>query len=309
MTVPGIIDAHMHYFDVEGFRETALAAGHENSAACWRKICRENGIVFAVAMGNTMDEPSFYGGVPPRLIDLAGPFDREHYNQPDDIGYCLGVMSEEIGEGQAEATAREFEPYLREPHCLGIKLYPGYNKVYANDRRHWPLFELARAYDVPVAIHCGDTARPQGLLKYSHPLNVDEAAVTFPDVTFVICHVGNPWILDACEVAAKDPNVALDLSGLLAGNVKPLLIYDDNRGYIRYLRTWLNYLGDYGRVMYGSDWPLVNIPAYIRFIAHTVPEEYHEDVFYRSALRIYKRIGPLLKAQNEGSPLPSYARK
>ena len=105
MTVPGIIDAHMHYFDVEGFRETALAAGHENSAACWRKICRENGIVFAVAMGNTMDEPSFYGGVPPRLINLAGPFDREHYNQPDDIGYCLGVMSEEIGEGQAEATA------------------------------------------------------------------------------------------------------------------------------------------------------------------------------------------------------------
>ncbi len=293
-TVPGIIDAHIHYFAIEGFQETARAAGHENSAACWQAICEENHILFAVAMGNTMDASSRYGGVPPRLINLAGPFDEEGYNQPANIGYCLGVMSEEIGPGREEATALEFEHYLQEPHCLGLKLYPGYNRVYVNDRRHWPLFELARAYKVPVAIHTGDTARPQGLLKYSHPLTVDEAAVAFPDVTFVICHAGNPWILDACEVAAKNPNVALDLSGLLAGNVKPLLLYDDNQGYIHYLRTWLNYLGSYERVLYGSDWPLVNIPAYIRFIAHVVPERYHELVFYRSALHIYQRIGALL---------------
>lgn len=290
-----IIDAHMHYYNVEGFCEVAKAAGHENTAACWQQICEDNGIVFSVAMGNTMDASSRFGGVPPRLIDLARPFDEEHYNQPGSIGWCLGVQSEEMSEENAVRTAREFEFYLQKHgHCLGIKLYPGYNAVYVNDRRHWPLFELARAYGVPVVIHTGDTARPTGLLKYSHPLTVDEAAVAFPDVTFVIAHCGNPWIADAAEVAAKNPNVCIDLSGLLEGNPSDSFLFEENQGYLMLLRTWLNYLGRYDKVMYGSDWPLINIPQYIKTIAYVVPEKYHEDVFYNNALRIFSRIPALL---------------
>ena len=32
-----IIDAHMHYFNVEGFVEVAKRAGYENTAACWQQ--------------------------------------------------------------------------------------------------------------------------------------------------------------------------------------------------------------------------------------------------------------------------------
>ena len=46
-------------------------------------------------------------------------------------------------------------------------------------------------------------------------MTVDEVAADFPDVQFVICHCGNPWLLDATEVATKNDNVAVDLSGLL----------------------------------------------------------------------------------------------
>ena len=213
-----IIDAHMHYYNVDGFVQVASNAGYENTAACWQKICEENNIVFSVAMGNTNYTSSKYGGVTPRMIDLAAPFDEEHYNQSQNMGYCMGVNSEAITEANAEKTAQEFERFIKDPHCLGIKLYPGYNAVYVNDKRHWPLFELARAYNVPVAIHTGDTAWPSGLLKYSHPLTVDEAAVAFPDVTFVIAHCGCPWFADAAEVACKNANVCIDLSGLVEGN-------------------------------------------------------------------------------------------
>ena len=68
---------------------------------------------------------------------------------------------------------------------------------------------------MPVAVHTGDTAFSDARLKYAHPLTVDEAAADFPDVKFVICHCGNPWFADATEVAAKNPNVYIDLSGLL----------------------------------------------------------------------------------------------
>lgn len=290
-----IIDAHMHYYNKEGFIEVAKRAGYENTAACWQKICEENNIVFSVAMGNTDYTASLYGGSTPRLIDLAAPYNEVCYNQPAHMGYCMGVASEEITEANAEKTALEFERFVTNPHCLGIKLYPGYNAVYVNDKRHWPLFELARAYKVPVVIHTGDTARPGALLKYAHPLTVDEAAVNFPDVTFVMAHCGCPWFADAAEVAGKNANVCIDLSGLIEGSPKLLALFEQQAGFLRQLHTWLNYMGDYSRVMYGSDWPLVNIPLYIRAISHVVPERYHEDVFYNNALRIFSKIGSLLE--------------
>lgn len=289
-----IIDAHMHYYNKEGFVQVASNAGYENTAACWQKICQENNIAFSVAMGNTDYTTSRFGGIPPRLIDLSAPFDEEHYNQPLNMGYCLGVNSEDITAENSEATAKEFEYYLSDPHCLGIKLYPGYNLVYVNDKRHWLLFELAEAYKVPVVIHTGDTARPTGLLKYSHPLTVDEAAVNFPNITFVMAHCGCPWFADAAEVAAKNPNVCVDLSGLLEGKPKSLFLMEQQAGFFSLLHTWLNYMGNYSKVLYGSDWPLVNIPLYIRVIANIVPEKYHADVFYNNALRVFSRIKELI---------------
>ncbi len=290
-----IIDAHMHYCSADGFKQTAAAAGHINTADCWEEICRENNIVFSVAMGNTMDATCRFSGVPPRLINLKGPFDEICYNQYEYIGYCLGVQSELINEENAEATACEFEFYLKQPQSLGIKLYPGYNTVYVNDRRHWPLFELARAYHVPVVIHTGDTANSMGLLKYSHPLTVDEAAVAFPDVTFVIAHCGNPWIVDAVEVASKNRNVCIDMSGLLAGRTDPLKLYERNADYFRHLKLWLNYLGQYDKVLYGSDWPLVNIPMYLKVMQHVIPEKEQEKFFYANALRVFWKINELLR--------------
>lgn len=290
-----VIDAHFHYFNVEGFVEVAKAAGYENTAHCWRQICQDNNIIFGIAMGNTYDATVRYGGIAPRLINLAGPFDETKFNQDPRVGYCLGVISEEITLEKAEKTALEFEYYLQnDSHCLGIKLYPGYNAVYPNDKRHWPLFELAKAYKVPVVIHSGDTSWSKSHLKYSHPLHIDDCAADFPETRFVIAHCGCPWFRDACEVGGKNPNVAIDLSGMVAGNPPEAVLYHDCGGVWQDLRTWLNYMGDFSRLMYGSDWPLPNIPMYIKLMSSIIPEKHHEAFFYKNALRIFKRIKPLL---------------
>lgn len=286
-----IIDAHMHYHAVDHFDIIAKAAGHENTDACWQQICRDNNIVFAVAMGNSYDAPSRFGGTPPRLINLKAPYTLEPaYNQAANVGYCLGVMSEEMTEENADKTAQEFEYYLqRDKHCLGIKFYMGYNRVYLNDKRHQPLFELAQAYNVPVAMHSGETAGHHGQLKYAHPLTVDEAASEHPEVKFVICHLGNPWVMDAAAVASKCENVYLDASGLFEGRITPQALIDGAE-YFRYLRMWLSYLGNWDKVMYGSDWPLINIPENIKVLGDIVPERYHEQFFYKNALTVYSKI-------------------
>lgn len=286
-----IIDAHMHYFKIEGFDELAKLAEHENSRRGWQEICEANQIAFSVAMGNSYDAPCRFGGVTPRLINLGGePFCAQPYNQSDNVGYCLGVQSEEITPDNAEKTAMEFEYYLqRDPHCLGIKFYMGYQNVYLCDPRHEPLFELAKAYDVPVAMHSGETANHHGRLCYSHPLTVDEAACRHPDVRFVICHAGNPWIVDAFEVASKNENVFMDFSGLWEHRLTPER-EEEIEDFQKYVRMWMNYHGIWDKIMYGSDWPLINIPDNIRNLGRIVPEKYWNEFYYDNALRVYSRI-------------------
>jgi hypothetical protein len=286
-----IIDAHMHYFNIDGFDELAKLADHENSRAGWQKICDENEIAFAVAMGNSYDAPCRYGGVVPRLINLGGePFCEAPYNQPENVGYCLGVQSEEITPENAEKTAMEFEYYLqRDPHCLGIKFYMGYQNVYLYDKRHEPLFELAKAYDVPVAMHSGETANHHGRLRYSHPLTVDEAASEHPEVRFVICHVGNPWVPDAIEVASKNENVFIDFSGLWEHRLT-LKREKEISGFQQYVRMWLEYHELWDKIMYGSDWPLINIPDNIRNLGKIVPEDHWNEFYFENALHVYSRI-------------------
>ena len=40
--------------------------------------------------------------------------------------------------------------------------------------------------------------------------------------------------------------------------------------------------------MFGTDWPLVNLPLYIRFIQRLVPEHVWKKVFFDNANRIYQ---------------------
>ena len=88
-----------------------------------------------------------------------------------------------------------------------------------------------------------------GRLKYSHPLTLDDAASAFPDVQFVMCHFGNPFLSEAAAVMEKNPNVAADLSGLLDGVTELDGYFARQSGYVDQLRTWMNYVDDDSRFM------------------------------------------------------------
>ncbi len=289
-----IIDAHMHFARFPGFDEVAQHAGHENTAAHYLAACHENGIVMSVVMGNASGGEPQFGGVVPQVPDLAGPFDRLHYNQGKEICYCAGIQSEELTLENCEASAKEMERFLKTPQCVGIKVYTGYNRVYAKDPRHEPFYALAEKYDVPVCFHMGETAGGHGLLKYAHPLTLDEVAASHPRVRFVIAHVGSPWILDAVEVMAKNENVYIDISGLLVGCASGEEYLKKQQAYFAYLRMWLDYAERYDKVMYGTDWPLINVKSYLDVMKAVIPAARHEDVFYNNALRCYKKIEGLL---------------
>ena len=50
----------------------------------------------------------------------------------------------------------------------------------------------------------------------------------------------------------------------------------------------MGYLHEYDDIMFGTDWPLVNLKEYIEFVEDIVPEKFHRKVFFENANRIYK---------------------
>ena len=133
----------------------------------------------------------------------------------------------------------------------------------------------------------GLTAFPRAHLKYCHPLALDEAAADHPGVRFVMCHFGAPFLEAAAAVLVKNPNVSADLSGLLEDPVDLDIWFREQSGYAALLRTWLAAAGCWDRLLYGSDWPIVDPEKYLAFIRCLVPPEQWDAVFYENALRVY----------------------
>ncbi len=286
-----IIDAHLHMKKNEGFDALCRASGHKNNFSHLMDCFGQEQIAACVVMGTGLpqDDPCR-----PGLFDLNGPADMQSYQYPPSVGFCIGVDPEGLRQDKLERTLTAYREAIACPSCVGFKIYLGYRPFYADDSLYHPVYELAAAHDLTVAFHTGDTANPAGRLKFSHPLTVDEVAVRYPQLRLVLCHFGNPWMLDAAEVAKKNPNVYVELSGLAVGIPDSDAFRSRYKAYVEQLECWLHYLDRWDHVLYGSDWPLVNLHAYIALVQSFVPQSEWERVFYQNALQAYPRLKTLI---------------
>lgn len=286
-----IIDAHLHMKQNEGFDTLCRQSGHKNDFSHLMDCFAQEEIAACVVMGTGQPQadPSL-----PGLFDLNGPADMRAYQYPPSVGFCIGVDPEGLRPDRRSKTLAAYREAIACKSCVGFKIYLGYRPFYADDSLYHPVYELAAQHDLTVAFHTGDTANPAGRLKFSHPLTVDEVAVRYPQLRLVLCHFGNPWMLDAAEVAKKNPNVYVELSGLAVGIPDPNTFRERYKAYVGQLECWLHYLDRWDHVLYGSDWPLVNLRAYIALIRSFVPESEWERVFYENALRAYPRLKNLV---------------
>jgi uncharacterized protein len=184
-----------------------------------------------------------------------------------------------------DADVQELRSLLEEGQIKGLKLYPGYEPFYPADSKLAPAYALAEEFDVPVMIHTGDTYAPTGKVKYSHPLNVDEVAVDFPRVKFVICHLGNPWLRDCMEVVYKNENVYADISGLVLGN------FSDR--FEEYMRKQLQEMLLWGmnprKVLFGTDWPISSMESYLKFMDELkLPAKDKRLIFFENSAKLFK---------------------
>ena len=104
-----------------------------------------------------------------------------------------------------EETFQQAEQMLRHKKCVGIKLHPLYHE-YSLDEYAEKIFAFASQFHTVVLIH------PEKEASYILPM-----ADKYPDVTFIVAHLGGESHVDAVEFA-KHKNVYTDTSGIASSN-------------------------------------------------------------------------------------------
>lgn len=266
-----IIDAHIHFSNIKSFHEVSKKSKVDYSKKGFEKGFED---IIAIGMGLTETSDAFPSQ------DTKNPMKLDLDKNPDNLYVCLGFNP------LMDYNIENFEKQITK-NTVGLKIYAGYYHYHVHNEIYHPLYDLAKEYDLPVVIHSGDTFSTKGLLKYSHPLEIDELACLYPDVKFIIAHFGDPFIRIAAEVASKNENVYIDLSGLIVGDKNDVERFDIEE-FTFPIRSGLVYLDNYNKVLFGTDWPLVDFDAYFQFIKKLIPIEHHEKVFYLNAKKVFK---------------------
>ncbi|MEM5781824.1 MAG: amidohydrolase family protein [Candidatus Aenigmatarchaeota archaeon] len=146
------------------------------------------------------------------------------------------------------------------------------------------IYEIAEKNNKPVIIHTGDPFYNFAKIKYTHPIHIDDIAVEHPNLKVIIAHTGNPWIEDAVEIAYKNENVYLDISGWFFKNIPK----DYGKIMIQRLKFILSYLETSDKILFGTDWPLIRMKKYVDFVKNSgINKNEIKKIMYKNALNLF----------------------
>jgi hypothetical protein len=186
-----------------------------------------------------------------------------------------------------DSQTQKLVDYLKEGKIHGVKLYPGYEDFYPLDEKLFSLYEQCQKMGKPVIFHTGALQSGlRGLLKQSHPLNIDEIANSFPDLKIVMAHFGNPWVMDAAAVAENNKNVYVDVSGYFG--IYASIPRTDIDFFVKDLVNFKSFIGDFKKCLFGTDWPLYSQKEYVDAVKQLpLNDEEKELVFWKNAKEIF----------------------
>jgi hypothetical protein len=266
-----IIDAHMHTQFLPIDKENAAVCGTDCTEAGLERELKDADIEWFVSIGSDFDEPT------PMGLDYLKAQRKRFPN-------LIPVLGVNPGKTTRLGLAR-LDDALAQGDAAGIKIYPGYYPFAPTAQVYEDIYRIAERHACPVIIHTGDTLVKDGLIKYTNPIEVDELAVRFRGVPFVIAHLGNPWIREAAEVIYKNANVYGDLSALTIGSVT---FARDRFLTMDSIKYALDYTGMPEKFMFGSDWPLCHSRQYADLVKSAMNTSEWTQVSYDTAAKLYK---------------------
>ena len=133
----------------------------------------------------------------------------------------------------------------------GIVLLPGLHGFYGNDRRVWPIYEMAQSFQLPILTQSGDA----GLLPaggrghWGRPRYFGEVAASFPKLRLILGHLGKGYESEIAVLTRRYPNVYTETSMRLGG------LDEAGKWTPAEAVTWFRLIG-IDRILFATKWPL-----------------------------------------------------
>jgi uncharacterized protein len=148
---------------------------------------------------------------------------------------------------------RQLEHLVTERGFRGLSLRPFMIGLTADDRRYYPLYAKCTELGIPLSIHTSANWTTVAVNDLGHPRHIDVVAADFPELDIIMSHAGYPWVLEACLLAWKYPNVYLELAAH-----RPRYIAAPGTGWEPLLRFGPRTIRE--KVMFGTGWFLLGRP-------------------------------------------------
>ncbi len=102
---------------------------------------------------------------------------------------------------------------VKEQGARGLKLVPPMQGFRFDDPRYDPLWRKAAELDIIVWTHAAHQSSTPGTdARLGQPILVEPVALKFPELRIVLGHCGFPWVWESWSLAARHPNVYVDIS-------------------------------------------------------------------------------------------------
>lgn len=176
----------------------------------------------------------------------------------EQIANLMGMSDRIIGFASVDPSDPGAPDQLRsavtELGLSGLNLDPALQQFDpADESTAFPVYEAAAELGIPVTVAVGHNWAPIAATAAFSPFSLEPAVRAFPQLDFVIPHLGWPFVQEALSLAIKYPNVFLDTSVLFGGRPESSLrrVLEDQIGMDvveASLREKLIFASDYPRV-------------------------------------------------------------
>lgn len=185
---------------------------------------------------------------------------------PTKIGVLLWVKP------LTEGYSKELEDLLVKNRDIvyGIKVHPFHSKISFGSKEVEKYIQLARKYSLPVVTHTASDYE-------SSPRVVYEVALKYPDVNFVMVHMGlGTDNEEAIDLISKLPNLYGDTTWVsLEKTIKAIKICGSDK------------------ILFGSDNPIDGLDTYKSYLTYFqdlkdfISTEDYEKLMYKNAIKVF----------------------
>jgi predicted TIM-barrel fold metal-dependent hydrolase len=161
--------------------------------------------------------------------------------------------------------------WLKDNNFAAVNFGPFMSKMSVNDRLLYPVYAYCEFIKIPVIVHASLHYWREAYMWHGQPQYVDEVAVDFPELKFIMSHGGNGFGPAVLAVAQRHPNVYLEFSALRPNYMAPEFIHAANT----YLKK---------KCIFGTDYPLIEFGEQIDLWKESLRKEVWDMFFYQNIL-------------------------